>query len=266
MILLTQLVLYLFFLNFFLSLSHADVTLTIGYFSGAPNSYNNPVKVSLDNPDDEVKGVQVDVCDVDDYLIPSINACEITDRTPGFTCLLNELQNGCLRVILFSSIDELIDEGKGPIFTLKYDVSKEAPSGECRDLNPENVRVSDEFKNIITVYTSYGEFCFFVCGDVYPQEHPTSDILCGDGKVDIFDILEEIDIVLGIQTASECQKMDYHGDVPLGMPPYCGEPAGISPPNCETDGEIDIFDALIIIDKVLGKMNCCDYCRSGKIY
>jgi hypothetical protein len=81
--------------------------------------------------------------------------------------------------------------------------------------------------------------------------------------VDLFDILEEIDFILGLQVISNCQML--HGDVPLGMPPYCGNPAGVTPPNCETDGVIDIFDALVIIDKALSRMNCCDYCMYGKI-
>ena len=241
-----------------------EVSLTIGKANASPGDVDIPIEVNLENLNDKVRGVQVDVCDVDDYLTPSINACEITERTPGFICLFNELQNGCVRVILLSLIDEPLDEGKGPIFTLKYDVSGEAPSEECRELNPENVKVSDEFKNVITVDISYGEFCFFVCGDVYPQKHPPNDTLCGDGVVDIFDVLEEIDIVLGLQAASDCQKL--HGDVPLGMPPYCGDPAGVNPPNCETDGIIDIFDALVIIDKSLSRMNCCDYCMYGEIY
>ena len=77
-------------------------------------------------------------------------------------------------------------------------------------------------------------------------------------------MLEEIDIVLGIQMATPCQML--HGDVPLGVPPYCGDPPGVNPPNCGTDGVIDIFDALVIIDKALSKMNCCDYCMYGEIY
>jgi hypothetical protein len=48
------------------------------------------------------------------------------------------------------------------------------------------------------------------------------------------------------------------------MPPYCGNPPGT--PNCDSDGDIDIFDVLVMIDKALGKMNCCDYCLYGNIF
>ena len=75
-------------------------------------------------------------------------------------------------------------------------------------------------------------------------------------------LLEAIDIILGLQIPTDCQLGN--GDVPNGMPPYCGNPPGT--PNCEGDGDIDIFDVLVMIDKALGKANCCDYCLFGNIY
>ena len=80
--------------------------------------------------------------------------------------------------------------------------------------------------------------------------------------IDLFDILEAVDIILGLQVATDCQL--FNGDVPNGMPPYCGNPPGT--PNCQGDGDIDIFDVLVMIDKALGKMNCCDYCSFGRIF
>ena len=32
------------------------------------------------------------------------------------------------------------------------------------------------------------------------------------------------------------------------------------------DHDIDILDALVIIDRALGKANCCDYCYFGEIF
>jgi hypothetical protein len=80
-----------------------------------------------------------------------------------------------------------------------------------------------------------------VCGDIYPPG--AND--CGDGVVDIFDILEEVDISLGIGTHSDSQMTK--GDVPTCTPPEC-----ISP-----DGVIDIFDVIGIIDVALEGDNCC---------
>lgn len=212
----------------------------VGNGSGSPTSLHNPVELSLDNSDDKIKGVQVDICDGDNYLTPSVNACEITDRTPGFVCLFNELQNGCVRVILLSVIDELIDEGKGPIFTLKYDVSGEAPPQECINLNLQNVKVSDEFGNALEMCAFPGNFCFVSCGDIAPKE------TCGDGKVDLYDALKMIDIVLGITVPSDCQLAG--ANVPNGIPPECRE----------RDDDIDIFDIMVIIDIILKRDNCCE--------
>ncbi|MBW1856205.1 MAG: hypothetical protein JRJ00_16305 [Deltaproteobacteria bacterium] len=129
-------------------------------------------------------------------------------------------------------------------------------SKDCVELIPTEIKISDQFNEFLCAV-------FRICGDVYPSDcYECAN--CGDGVVDLFDILEEIDIVLGLQDASMCQML--HGDVPLGMPPYCGNPAGVNPPNCEADGEIDIFDALVIIDKALSRLNCCDYCMYGEIY
>ncbi len=70
---------------------------------------------------------------------------------------------------------------------------------------------------------------------------------CGNGKVDIFDVLAAIDITLGIGEYSDCQFSK--ADVPTGMPPECIDP----------DGEIDIFDIIVVIDVVLERENCCNY-------
>lgn len=240
-----QIIMIFCYLYFFLSLCQAEVTLTIGDGSGLPGTNENVVEVRLDNLNYRVKGLQVDVCDVDDFL--SCTACETTERSSGFTCKTNERENGCCRVILVSDSGDLIEKGTGAIFTIKYDVSDEAPGGECRDLNTENVKVSDELENELAVNISSGKFCFFVCGDIYPDESSPGSNDCGDGEVDIFDVLDAIDIVLGIGVHSGCQWA--RADLPTGTPPNCRDP----------DGIIDIFDILVIIDLVLNREDCCSY-------
>ena len=61
-----------------------------------------------------------------------------------------------------------------------------------------------------------------------------------------------------------CQLIACHGDVLFGMSPYCGIPPDYE--DCETDGIIDIFDVLVIIDKALNRMHSCNYCMFGEIY
>jgi hypothetical protein len=79
-------------------------------------------------------------------------------------------------------------------------------------------------------------------GDVYPPA------TCGDGVVNLFDTLEEIDFKLKIEIPTACQKAK--GDVPTGTPPNC----------IASDGVINILDILAVIDKGLEKQNCIDYC------
>jgi len=198
-------------------------------------------------------------------------ACIIDeDRTPEYICSAHEITDpedpgyGCCKVVLFSTNpDDLIQERDGAVALIKYDIFGDLTSKDCIPLWPSRIKVADQYNEALCAVPKQGEICFYVCGDVYPQDCYEC-ASCGDGTVDIFDMLEAIDIVLGIQTATPCQVL--HGDVPLGIPPYCGDPPGVNPPNCGTDGVIDIFDALVIIDKALSKMNCCDDCMYGEIY
>lgn len=195
MILLIQLIVGLCLLTFSLPLSQATVTLTVGNGSGLPGSSGNPVEVSLDNPGEKVGGVQMDICDVDDYL--SCGECETTGRTSDFDCFANEI-NGCCRVVLFSKIPGgLIGAGTGPIFTLDYEVSGGAPGGECRDLNPEGVMVLGENTQRLDATSVPGEFCFLsdVDGDGIPDDVDNCPDVCnynqtdadGDGIGDVCD-------------------------------------------------------------------------------
>jgi hypothetical protein len=136
----------------------------------------------------------------------------------------------------------LIDEGTGPVFTVKYNTSVDCLGEECKTLNPENVKIADELGDPLEACTTSGKVCFAEsCGDVAPKG------TCGDGKVDIFDVLEVIDITLGIGVPSNCQITK--ADVPTGTPPNCIEP----------DEVVDIFDVIVVIDVVLERENCCNY-------
>jgi hypothetical protein len=168
-----QLVVTLCYLALSLSLVHADITLTVGDGSGSPGSSENPVIVSLDNSGDKVKGLQVDVCDVDGYLL--CTACGTTGRTTGFDCMINKLDGGCCRVILANLTGGIIEEGTGSIFTIKYTISSSAPEGECVDLNPEEVHIADENRDPFPpddVVSEPGEFCFVSSTTTTVREYP----------------------------------------------------------------------------------------------
>jgi hypothetical protein len=270
------------------------VAIGLGSTNAHPSTQTADVDLLLWNPEHHVKAIQVDIGSCDMYACEGLNeveclnelddilcqwdgaACTHSDnmvctscvvdenRAAEFVCSANEQPDGTCRVILYNTEpDDLIQQGSGAIARIKYDILGDLSSKDCICLWPSNISISDQFNEYLCGLPKEGEICFMICGDVYPQDcyECTS---CGDGVVDLFDILEEIDFILGLQIASDCQKA--HGDVPLGMPPYCGNPAGVTPPNCESDGQIDIFDALVIIDKALSRMNCCDYCMFGQIY
>jgi len=242
------------------------VALGLSRTSAHPHTETTDIDLLLWNPENHVRALQVDVCEIDlgeDNIV--CTECVVDEiRTPEYICSANELDNGCCRVTLYSTeTDDLIQQGSGAVATIKFDVLGEFTSKDSVILWPFNIKVSDQFNEPLCACAKSGRIDFWICGDVYPQDCYECET-CGDGVVNLFDILEEIDIVLGLQTATNCQML--HGCVPLGMPPYCGNPPGVNPPNCETDGIIDIFDALVVIDKALSKMNCCDYCMFGKIY
>ncbi len=168
----------LFFFSFtllpflFPSLIMANVTITAGNGSGYLGSQNNPVQVSLDNPDDKVRNVAIDICDVDDYInTNAVTGCETTLRTADFTCMVYEI-SGCARVYLFPVQGGLIAKGTGSIVTLNFDVSASAPSGQSRALNVQNTVVQDEAQNTLTVTPVSGVFDFSSC---------STDPQCDDG-------------------------------------------------------------------------------------
>jgi hypothetical protein len=158
----------------------------------------------------------------------------------------------------------MIEQGSmRPVLSVEFDVSADAATNDCIDLwfYAPGTLIADKFGCALCSCLVSGEICFSVCGDVYPRECLPDEPNCGDGVVDIFDILEEIDFVLQIVDPSDCQEE--RADVPIGQPPYCGCEGDEV---CVVDGQINIFDVLVIIDMALGKANCCDYCADGTIY
>ena len=247
------------------------VIIDIGDTNIQPNSESGLVDISMTNLDHTVRAISLDIaaCTGEDNLV--CTQCLVDpDRTLDFTCSANEQADGSCRVVLYSTDPSaVIAQGRGPIAQIVYSAEGELDvcgSDACIDLCAINISVSDQFNEDLCTCASAGEVCFTTCGDIYPQDclGGTCGALtcCGDGVIDLFDILEAVDIILNLQVATDCQIAN--GDVPNGMPPYCGNPPGT--PNCQGDGDIDIFDVLVMIDKALGKMNCCDYCLYGNIF
>ena len=162
---------------------------------------DSPVEINLENPVHSVESIVMDVCDEDDYL--SLMSCNTTERTEGFFCRAFESGDGCCSVMLFSRTgSSLIAEGTGPIFTLQFVVSDEAPAGKCRALTTENAEATDANGFPLQVISSQGEYCFAV--EVGPEDidedgtldhedncpdkaNPDQEDLDGDGDGDVCD-------------------------------------------------------------------------------
>ena len=110
-----------------------------------------------------------------------------------------------------------------------------------------------------------GTICPVVCGDVCPAGSGTAQD-CGDGVIDIYDIMCEVNLALAadlladpgtpeaLGNANECQQP--RADVPTGTPPDCTAP----------DGYVTIMDVMVLIDAALNRQDCCSFYYLGIIY
>jgi len=138
------------------------------------------VPISMENLNNRIKGLEMRMRDAGNYL--RLTGCETTDRTNGFSCLISDIQddpldpslNGSFKVILVRLQQPIkyIEQGTGPICYLTFQVQNTAPRGECRAINAEEVKATDEFFHILEVETAPGEFCFLSppsCSGVSPN-------------------------------------------------------------------------------------------------
>lgn len=132
-------------------------TLTVGDGSGAPGSQGNQITVALTN-DVSVGGMQLEICDEDDVMVCA--GCQVQGRASGFLCDLEEQLNGCCGMLLVDVTGEGLAEGAGPIFSLDYTVAENAPAGECKGLDAQEVKIGDNNQQPLDVTSEPGEFCF----------------------------------------------------------------------------------------------------------
>lgn len=169
------------------------VTLGVGNGFGAPGSIDNPVAITLDNQDDRVAALQFEICRDDEL---TLSACENTVRTTGFTCNTQDLGNGCDRILLYIFGGGFIEVGTGPMLTLEYDVSPNAPDPSlvvceildlvnelivpCVDDGAGGCMSGPPLENVIV---ENGEFCFGCLdnSDCDDGEYCTGDETCVGG-------------------------------------------------------------------------------------
>jgi hypothetical protein len=138
------------------------VRIAISGASAYRGSHGNRVEVSLENPEVRVRGIQLELCDADNYL--SCTGCEVTDRISGFTCASHEKPNGCYELLLFS-FTRMIEKGSGPLVSFSCDAAEAAPGDECRELLPGRLEIADEQKQPLEAAVEMGSICFKDCGD-----------------------------------------------------------------------------------------------------
>jgi hypothetical protein len=229
-------------------------------------------KVCLENPAVLVGGIQFDICDTPDCL--ECIACELTERTVMFDCVTMELENGCCRVIMFCKNPGCaINPGKCDIVTVVQQTKNPYPEEctGCIDETFENIVASDYNGYELADSSTPGTLCPTVCGDVCPAG---TDAACGDGAIDIYDIMCEVNLALQANcavpfadaaygTANACQRP--RADVPTGTPGFdelLGEPIGCADP----DGCVNILDIMVLIDAALNRQDCCSFYYLGLIY
>lgn len=147
-----------YFLLLFITLSPAqDIDINIETGVGSPGSRNNQVVINLQNPHDSLRGLQLDICDKDNYL--ASRSCEAVGRAAAFDCSTHEKKRGCASVLIYA-VGAFLEPGQGPVISISYDVSPNAPAGDCRRLTLKNAVASDENKKPLKAVTENGLFCF----------------------------------------------------------------------------------------------------------
>jgi len=221
--------------------SCTEVLLDIRNGAGEAGSEDRKVEIWLNNVI-SISGIQVDICDASDYL--NYDSVELTDRTSKFTFDFEDQESGCTRLILYSTSGDLIQPGNGPILILHYNVSAVADEHSCVEISPNNILIADENDNPIVASEDSGNFFFGIYGDIWPYDDQAGTV--GDGFVDIFDVVRDIQIILGTYTPTPCEFVA--GDTPTGFGSDCQAP----------DEDINISDVLEIIAKILNRPNCID--------
>lgn len=97
------------------------------------------ININLENSG-LVGGLQFDILDTPNYL--SVTGLGTTDRSEGFTIEYSELSDGLTRVLMFSSENQNIDIGSGPIASLQMLIAENAYNSNV-GVNFENVTITD---------------------------------------------------------------------------------------------------------------------------
>jgi hypothetical protein len=245
------------------SICGAEITLIKqdGYYQPAGEGEVVTIKnkICLNNPSDLVGGIQFDICDSPDCL--TCIDCELTERTVMFDCVVLELPNGCCRVIMFCKNPGCaINPGECDIVTVVMQTNDNEECGDDCIVEVITGIVASDYDGFPLAGAGIdGSLCPVVCGDVCPPGSGSAND-CGDGVVDIYDIMCEVDFALTATVPNDCQAP--RADVPTGTPGMGGPGNDCIAP----DGVINILDIMVLIDMALNRQDCCSFYYQGIIY
>jgi hypothetical protein len=191
-----------------------------------------PIPIFLDNGVN-VRGLQFVLTDVPDEvtLSPTPPArCATTARSSGLSCDCEQTGNTIV-CVLISTGAARIAPGSGQVMTVFVDdTAPSCTAGEIIQLTLSDTAIADDNNNPLPHTTVNGSLR---CG--CPE-----DLNC-DGRVDIFDALICVDVVLG-RNPTRCADSDL-----------------------DCSGSTNIFDCLIIVDTILGRRQPCSAppCTAG---
>jgi Cohesin domain len=97
------------------------------------------VMVDLDNPGDDVRGLQFNLSDVPPGL--HLEGVEASGRAAGLAADAQQQPDGTVKVILISLGKETVEAGSGPVLNLNFTVRDNGGQSSVR-LTPEDVRVA----------------------------------------------------------------------------------------------------------------------------
>ncbi len=197
-----------------------QVTLKVEKAYGLKGETNVPVYISLAN-EMNVRGIQFKLCDVPDLLDKGKPPIPHSIRAAGFSVEATE-SDGCILVLIYSLEGKVILPGSGPVAVLYFNVKPDAPAQAVIDMQLiDCLVVGDQDYNQIPVLPVDGKLILGK-GD-----------LNNDGKINLFDILRLVDIVVGNPPAPSPDEL-IAGDI-------------------NDDGEINIIDIIMLVDIVLSR-------------
>jgi hypothetical protein len=124
------------------------------------------IRIDLHNSNDQVAGLQLDIRDIPDQL--AVNSVTVTQRSADFNVSWNPLDNGTVRILLYSLDGAVLPDSVGSVLNINYNVS--ALNNARTEIQLEQVTLTDSIGNALSVdsiasgYIQVGMLAVLSCG------------------------------------------------------------------------------------------------------